>query len=146
MERACQQLSSDLAACGAQLHYAGLPEVYGDTGMLTQLFQNLIGNGIKFQPEGRAPEVHIEVQAQGDQSRFCVRDNGIGIESAFLEQIFVMLKRLHTTEQYAGTGIGLTLCQKIVQLHGGRIWVESAPDEGASFYFTLPAAAPESIG
>src|SRR4030095_10193745 len=118
-----------------------LPVVRGDATLLIQLFQNLIGNGIKFRG-GRPAVVHIRAE-RGTTSPprwiFSVRDEGIAIEAQYFDRIFVLFQRLHTREEYPGTGIGLALCKRIVELHGGRIWVESKPDDGATFFFTIPA-------
>ncbi|MCX7887963.1 MAG: ATP-binding protein, partial [Verrucomicrobiae bacterium] len=114
-----------------------LPVVRGDATELTQLFQNLIANALKFRGP-QPPEVRVSVRENKDEWVFSVRDNGIGIHPKDFERIFVIFQRLHTTEEYPGTGIGLALCRKIVERHGGRIWVESQPGEGATFYFTLP--------
>jgi NO-binding membrane sensor protein with MHYT domain/signal transduction histidine kinase len=114
-----------------------LPTVLGYGTQLTQLFQNLIGNALKYCQQER-PEVHVSATPAGDHWVFSVRDNGIGIEPQYFERIFQMFKRLHTREQYSGTGIGLALCQKIVARHRGRIWVESQPGLGSNFQFTLP--------
>lgn len=117
-----------------------LPEVAGIPSRLEQLMQNLLANALKFVPHGSIPRVEIGSRRQGAQWQFWVRDHGIGFEPKHAERIFVPFQRLHTAAEYSGTGIGLALCKKIVVMHGGRIWVESAPGEGSTFYFTLPAA------
>ena len=114
-----------------------LPTVHADAVQLIQLFQNLIGNGIKFRGE-REPQIHISATKLKDAWRFSVQDNGIGIESRYYERIFQIFQRLHTRREYSGTGIGLALCKKIIERHGGRIWVESEPGRGSTFHFTLP--------
>lgn len=114
-----------------------LPTILADNVQLGQLFQNLIGNAIKFQgPE--LPHVHVSASRNENGWVFSVRDNGIGIAPEYAERIFVIFQRLHTREKYPGTGIGLAVCKKIVERHGGRIWVESQPGKGATFYFTVP--------
>ena len=105
---------------------------------MRQLFQNLIGNAIKYRSEDRAPEVHIGAERQDGYWVFTVRDNGIGIQPEFKEQIFGLFSRLHNADRYAGTGIGLAICQRIVERYHGRIWVESEPGRGSDFHFTLP--------
>jgi len=102
-----------------------------------QLFQNLIGNAIKFRGS-EPPHVHLSASRNGDRWTFSVRDNGIGIAPEYARRIFILFQRLHSREKYAGTGIGLAICQKIVERHGGDIWVESELGRGATFYFTLP--------
>jgi signal transduction histidine kinase len=140
-EAACRQaldnLKAAVAETGAVVTYNHLPTVMADGGQLTQLFQNLIGNAVKFHRE-EAPGVHIAADQQGNGWVFTVRDNGIGIEAAYLDRIFGVFQRLHTRTEYPGTGIGLAICKKIVERHGGRIWVESIPGEGSTFYFTIP--------
>ena len=116
-----------------------LPPVQADPSQMHQLFQNLIGNGLKFHKEGIPPEITIRArQAENNMIRIEVEDNGIGIDEEYHEQVFVMFKRLHSREQYEGTGIGLAACKKIVNRHGGDIGVKSTPGEGSTFWFTLP--------
>jgi len=113
--------------------------VMADNPQLVELFQNLIGNAIKFRGT-EPPRVHISAGRNGNGWTFSVRDNGIGIAPEYAKRIFVIFQRLHSQEKYAGTGIGLAICQRIVERHGGHIWVESEVGKGATFYFTLPAS------
>ncbi len=141
VHRACEHLKQTLEESNTELTVAPLPEVLGDVRLLTQLFQNLIGNAVKFQAPGQRPQVKISAERQDNGDWRCeVADNGIGIAAKQLEKVFQIFKRLHTSDKYPGTGIGLALCRKIVNLHGGRIWVESTPGVGSRFIFTLPAA------
>ena len=118
---------------------AVLPTVMADTTQLSQVFQNLIANALKFRGE-QPPLIHIEADRDVEQGQwlFSVRDNGIGIEPQYAERIFLIFQRLHSRNEYPGTGIGLALCKRIVERHGGRIWIESEPGKGSTFYFTLP--------
>jgi signal transduction histidine kinase len=118
--------------------------VWADSAQLTQLFENLIGNALKFR-SAAPPQVHISARETFDASQaaqvweFAVRDNGIGIEPEYHTRIFEAFRRLQARARYAGNGIGLAICQKIVERHGGRIWVESQLGQGSTFYFTIPA-------
>jgi light-regulated signal transduction histidine kinase (bacteriophytochrome) len=123
---------------GATVTHDALPTVNGDEVQLGQLFQNLIGNALKYRNE-HEPAVHIGCERRDNDWLLSVCDNGIGIDPRFAERIFVIFQRLHTREQYPGTGIGLAVCKRIVERHGGKIWVESEPGKGSTFYFTLPA-------
>jgi signal transduction histidine kinase len=124
---------------GAQVRCATMPVVMGDREQLTQLFQNLICNAIKFRDE-EPPRIEVRAVDDGACWRFEVEDNGIGIAPEYFDRIFVMFQRLHSRRAYEGTGIGLAICKKIVERHGGRIWVEPAPQHGSIFKFTLPKA------
>lgn len=117
--------------------FDNLPIVKGNKTQLHQLFQNLINNGLKYQSEGASPEVHIGVEDKGTEWKFSIRDNGIGIDERHTHKIFDVFQRLHRRTEYAGTGIGLAICKKIVSRHGGEIWVESIKGQGSTFYFTL---------
>jgi len=129
---------------GALVTHDPLPMVMADRPQLGQLFQNLIGNAIKFRRD-EPPRVHISASRTGNGWTFSVRDNGIGIAPEYSERIFIIFQRLHSREEYAGTGIGLAVCKKIVERHGGRIWVKSEVGKGATFYFILPAAKIEPL-
>jgi signal transduction histidine kinase len=122
----------------AVIRVGELPMVLSNLGQLTQLFQNLIGNAIKF-TEGRDPIVEIMASRDGEAWRFCVDDNGIGIEEQYLERVFGLFQRLHDRGRYEGSGIGLAISKRIVDRHGGRMWIRSTPGTGSQFFFTLPA-------
>ncbi len=126
-----------IAESQAVVTHDPLPTVIGDEIQLIQLFQNLIGNGIKF-CQDKPPRVHISTEQKQKEWVFEVRDNGIGMESEFFERIFTIFQRLHSRTEYPGTGIGLAVCKKIVERHGGQIWVESTLGEGTTFYFSIP--------
>ena len=136
-DRALENLKVAIEESGVVATYDPLPVVMGDDLQLGQLFQNLVSNAIKF--HGDEPtRIHVSAEQREDEFVFSVRDNGIGIAPEQAERIFEIFQRLHSRSEYPGTGIGLAICQKIVEHHGGRIWVESQPEGGSKFYFTIP--------
>lgn len=137
LQIALKNLQLALQESGAVVTHDPLPDVIGDATQLVQLFQNLIANAIKFRGD-KPPRVHIRAERTGKDWCIACSDNGIGIDPQFSERIFVIFQRLHGKEEYPGTGIGLALCKKIVERHGGRIWVQSEPGQGATFRFTIP--------
>lgn len=142
LEMARMNLKMAIEDTGARLTSDSLPTVMGDQTQLMQLFQNLIANAIKFTKD-KVPEIHIGVQRDKAGWLFSVADNGIGMDPRYKERIFTIFQRLHAREEYSGTGIGLAVCKRIVERHGGRIWVESEPGEGSTFFFTLPETGDE---
>jgi light-regulated signal transduction histidine kinase (bacteriophytochrome) len=139
LSRARDDLAASIDASGARVDAGPLPTVDGDASLLRLVFQNLIGNAIKFRGEA-APRVHVEAERDDGQWQFSVADNGIGIDPEYAERIFVIFQRLHPRSNYEGTGIGLAMCRKIVEYHGGRMWLDTANgDPGSRFCFTLPA-------
>jgi signal transduction histidine kinase len=138
LKQALANLQSAIEECGAGISSGQLPTVLGDEVQLVQLFQNLIGNAIKFRGTEK-PVIQVRAESAGPEWTFSVSDNGIGIDPQFAERIFVIFQRLHSREEYPGTGIGLAFCKKIVERHGGRIWLASHPAPGTTFCFTLPA-------
>jgi signal transduction histidine kinase len=145
LARALASLKLAIEESGATVTHDPLPSVMGDATQLSQLFQNIIGNALKYRTS-KAPEVHISCRREEANWVFSVKDNGIGIDPRFTEKLFVIFQRLHTRDEYPGTGLGLAICKKIVERHGGRIWVESELGNGAAFYFTIaaePGSAPE---
>jgi PAS domain S-box-containing protein len=133
-------LKPRIGRCNAHITHDPLPLVMADPTQLGQVFQNLIGNAIKFRRQDAQPEIHVSARSLDGMVRFSVRDNGIGIDPEYFDRIFVIFQRLHGQEEYEGTGIGLALCKKIIERHGGQIWVESGVGKGSTFFFTLPAA------
>jgi signal transduction histidine kinase len=158
VDQALQNLSAAVAEAGAVITHDPLPALKADPVELAQLFQNLIGNALKFRKEGVSPHIHVGAKKISPGSRragepgkrdrssgadapawlFSVRDDGIGMAPEFADRIFMIYQRLHTREEYPGTGVGLAICRKIVERHGGKIWVESEPGRGSTFYFTVP--------
>ena len=138
LARAEWNLQTSIVENAAVVSHEDLPVISADTAQMVQLFQNLIGNGIKFKG-ANPPRVHISAVRRADEWTFSVRDNGIGIASQYAERIFVLFQRLHRSEEYPGTGIGLAVCKKIVERHGGKIRVESEPGQGSTFFFSIPA-------
>ncbi|MBV8940081.1 MAG: response regulator [Alphaproteobacteria bacterium] len=142
LESVKHNLAAAITETGAEVTNDPLPTVMGDGTQILQLLQNLVDNALKF-CKG-APHVHVGVRAEGGYWAFSVRDNGIGIAPEYFEKIFTIFRRLHTEQEYTGTGIGLAVCERVVHNHGGRIWVESQPQQGTTFFFTLPASMDEA--
>jgi PAS domain S-box-containing protein len=138
LEVAIAQLSQSIAESGAAVTHDPMPTVRVDHGRMVQLFQNLVGNALKYRKPDQPPNVHIGAGKKGADWVISVRDNGIGFDPKFASFIFEPFKRLHTAQEYPGTGMGLAICQRIVEAQGGRIWAESKPGEGTTFFFTLP--------
>lgn len=136
---AVKNLSPAMIRSGAHVEVGTLPMVMADGIQIGQVFENLIDNAIKFRGD-RAPHIHVGAEADGNQWIVRVADNGIGIDTKFSERVFLLFQRLHDREKYGGSGMGLTISRKIVERHGGRIWYESQPGKGTTFFFTLPAA------
>ncbi|MEM7016313.1 MAG: ATP-binding protein [Pseudomonadota bacterium] len=138
VEKVLADLSSVILTSQAIIHTGSLPTLIGYEQELERLFQNLIKNALKFQPPSAKPSIEITSEQCEEGWQFSVKDNGIGIAPEFHQKIFAIFQRLHTRDKYEGTGIGLSQCRKIIELHNGRIWVESAPGQGCTFYFILP--------
>jgi len=141
VEEVLQSLGPAMRASGAVVTHAALPMVWADRSQVAQIFQNLIGNAIKFRGK-EAPAISVQAEKAGQQWLFSVSDNGIGIAPEYREHIFVVFQRLHTRAEYAGNGIGLAICKKIVEHCGGKIWVEAQADHGSIFKFTMPCDGP----
>lgn len=139
--------SVGIEATGARIRFADLPTVDGDPSLLAALFQNLINNALKYRTPDVDPEVHISATPNDGEWTFELRDNGIGIGESFRERVFVIFQRLHGRDEFEGTGIGLALCKKIVEFHGGEIWIaEPPPGGGTTVKWTLPALATVAPG
>ena len=139
LESIQKDLASSIAEVGAEFDIGKLPQLTGSTTELRMLFQNLISNAIKFRMNDNVPKISISADKEPGFWKFSLRDNGIGIQDEFKEEIFTIFRRLHARDRYEGAGIGLAHCQKIVNLHGGKIWVDSQPGKGSTFYFTIPS-------
>lgn len=136
-DQAINNLRAAIEESQATVSHDGLPTVTANGSQLVQLFQNLIGNAVKYRGDA-TPEIHVMAESKPDEVLFSVRDNGIGIDPKYSERVFQIFRRLHGRDEYSGTGIGLAICKKIVELHDGRIWVESQPGQGSTFLFTIP--------
>lgn len=139
VDEALEILQSEIEETGAEIEVQQLPELAGDRSQLTQLFQNLIGNGLKYQEKGARPRIVVSAERIGTAWEFSVRDNGIGIAEEHRERVFESFRRLHTAAEYSGTGIGLAVCRRVVERHGGKIRVEANPEGGSDFRFTIAA-------
>lgn len=137
LEQALTNRRETIEKSGAVITHETLPTVMADTSQLVQLFEKLISNAIKYRSE-EPPRIHISAQQKENEWIFSARDNGIGIAPDYQECIFVIFQRLHKKEEYPGNGVGLAICKRIVERHRGRIWVESEPGKGSTFYFTIP--------
>jgi light-regulated signal transduction histidine kinase (bacteriophytochrome) len=139
LEEIVRQFQTEGLAGEAEIQVETLPAVWADRVQLAQVFRNLIGNALKFRAATGPCRVAVQAELQADHTvRFAVRDNGPGIEPAYQERIFLLFQRLHRHDEYPGSGMGLAICRRIVEGHGGKIWVESQPGEGSTFCFTLP--------
>jgi PAS domain S-box-containing protein len=133
-----KNLAATIQETGAVVNYENMPTIRANKSQINQLFQNLVSNAIKFRKPDTRPEVNITARHEGDEWLFTVSDNGIGIDKEFSDKIFIIFQRLHNSSEYPGTGIGLAICKKIVEKHGGHLWVESEPGKGSTFNFTIP--------
>jgi light-regulated signal transduction histidine kinase (bacteriophytochrome) len=134
---AIRNLAATIEESKAIITNEELPMVRADASQFVQLFQNLLANAIKFRGKN-FPRVHVSARDEGREWIFSVRDNGIGIDRQYADRIFVIFQRLHTQQEYSGTGIGLAVCKRIAERHGGKIWFDSEPGKGSTFFFTLP--------
>ncbi|MGC1357584.1 MAG: ATP-binding protein [Xanthobacteraceae bacterium] len=139
LENAILALKAAIDESGAEIVRCELPAVRADQAQLGQVFQNIIGNAIKFHSD-RQPLIRIGAEQRNGKCQFRVEDNGIGIDKQYADRVFQMFRRLHERGQYEGNGIGLAIVKKIVERHGGRVWFESEPGRGTTFYFTIPSA------
>jgi light-regulated signal transduction histidine kinase (bacteriophytochrome) len=131
-------LKLSIEECNTKIEHGALPTVNGNEHLLECLLRNLLSNAIKYRTPHITPQIDISARLEGNEWLICVKDNGLGIKVAYHQRIFGLLQRLHSYDEYPGSGIGLATCRKIVELHGGRIWVESIPGKGSVFCFTLP--------
>jgi len=145
LEAALSHLDQAINESGASVTHDPMPTLQVDRGQMVRLFQNLVGNAIKYRKSNRPPIVHISAEQKGADWIISIRDNGIGFDPKHASTIFEPFKRLHTAQEYPGTGVGLAICRRIVQSQRGRIWAESQPGEGTTFYFTLPINSPQPL-
>jgi PAS domain S-box-containing protein len=145
LEAAITHLEQAIEESGASVTHDPLPTLQVDRGQMVRLFQNLVGNAVKYRKPDQPPKVHVSAEQKGTEWIIAIRDNGIGFKPEYASAIFAPFKRLHTAEEYPGTGVGLAICRRIVQAQGGRIWAESQPGEGTTFFFTLPVESREPL-
>jgi PAS domain S-box-containing protein len=145
LEAALTHLDQAIQESGASVTHDPLPTLAVDRGQMVRLFQNLIGNAVKYRKPDQSPKVHISAEQKGTEWVISIRDNGIGFAPEHASTIFAPFKRLHTVDEYPGTGVGLAICRRIVQAQGGSIWAESQPAEGATFFFTLPVESQKRL-
>ena len=138
VEAVLSDLDNSIKGSSAKLTVQKLPTLNGYETEMRLLFQNLIGNAIKYQGKDMVPEIQISAESHEKEWLFCIKDNGIGIDEKHYNKIFIIFQRLHNRSEFEGTGIGLANCKKIVEMHGGKIWVESTPGTGSVFMFTIP--------
>lgn len=137
LDEALRNLAAAIDENRALVTNDALPTVRADAGQLVQLFQNLLGNAIKFKRD-EVPRIHVSAHDRGRDWVFAIKDTGIGIDQKYADRVFVIFQRLHTRSEFPGTGIGLALCKRIVERHGGQIWFESEPGQGSTFFFSVP--------
>jgi len=135
---ALSNLHSSIEKCHAEITHDNLPVIHADPNQINRVFQNLIGNALKFHREGVTPKIHVSAKKKVNEFVFAVSDNGIGMEEPYTDKIFEVFKRLHAIGEYHGAGIGLAIVKRIIDNHGGKIWVESELGKGSTFYFTIP--------
>jgi hypothetical protein len=145
LAEAKQDLGSAILESGGQISAGPLPRVNGDPVMLRRVFQNLLSNALKFRKPGVSPVIAVALAKDGNDWVISIEDNGIGVEAAYRESIFGLFQRIHARDEYPGSGIGLATCKKIVELHGGRIWIDPMPDGGSVFRFTIPVLFQSSV-
>jgi light-regulated signal transduction histidine kinase (bacteriophytochrome) len=138
MDDVITDLSEKIKEMNAEVAHGELPALMADKSNISRLFLNLIGNALKFRKKDEPPRVIVTAERKYKEWQFAVSDNGIGIDPKYFDKIFVIFQRLHGKEEYPGSGMGLAICKKIVSNYGGKIWVESQPDKGTTFYFTIP--------
>jgi len=138
LNHAIYNLQSAIKECQAEITHDSLPLIVADSGQITRVFQNLIGNALKFRRKGKKPKIHISARKEDNEYVFSVSDNGIGLEEEYSDRIFEVFKRLHAIGEYQGAGIGLAIVKRIIDRHGGKVWVESKLGKGSTFYFTVP--------
>jgi light-regulated signal transduction histidine kinase (bacteriophytochrome) len=138
LNQTLSNMHSSIEECHAEITHENLPVIIADKKQIARVFQNLIGNALKFRKDDVKPKIHVSAEKIDNEYIFSVQDNGIGIEEQYMGRIFDVFKRLHTIDKYEGTGIGLSVVKRIIDHHGGRVWVESSLGVGSTFYFTIP--------